>query len=65
MSSTGPSNAAKALIEFIGTFFLVGVIGLVIGQDGGSTELDAFAIAGVLAALIYMGRYLVGTITLS
>ena len=55
MSSIGPSNAAKALIEFVGTFFLVGVIGLVIGQVGGSTELDAFAIAAVLAALIYMG----------
>ncbi len=55
MSSTGPSNAAKALIEFIGTFFLVGVIGLVVGQTNGSTELDAFAIAAALTALVYMG----------
>jgi len=54
MSCSEPTNAAKAIIEFIGTFFLVGVVGLVIGQGGGSA-FDAFAIAGVLAALIYMG----------
>ena len=50
-----PSAAAKAVIEFIGTFFLVGVVGLAIGQITPGGELDAFAIAAVLAALIYMG----------
>lgn len=56
MSASAPSLAVKALIEFIGTFFLVGVVGLVIGQvTPGGGELDAFAIAGALAALIYMG----------
>lgn len=56
MSASSPSLAAKVTIEFIGTFFLVGVIGLVVGQvTPGGGELDAFAIAGALMALIYMG----------
>lgn len=56
MPQPAPSLAAKAIIEFIGTFFLVGVVGLVIGQvTPGGGELDAFAIAAALAALIYMG----------
>ena len=55
MSAKEPSAAAKAIIEFIGTFFLVGVVGLAIGQITPGGELDAFAIAAVLAALIYMG----------
>jgi aquaporin Z len=56
MPAPAPSLTVKALIEFIGTFFLVGVVGLAIGQiTPGGGELDAFAIAGALAALIYMG----------
>lgn len=55
MSTFEPPKFAKAIIEFIGTFFLVGVIGLAIGQGGTDVEFDAFAIAGALIALIYMG----------
>ena len=55
MPSNGPTYAAKAIIEFVGTFFLVGVIGLAIAQPNEGGNFDAFAIAGALTALIYMG----------
>ncbi|MCH2161227.1 MAG: aquaporin [Phycisphaerales bacterium] len=55
MSDRSPSLAVKSLIEFLGTFFLVCVIGLVIGRETGSELVDAIAIAGVLTALIYAG----------
>src|SRR4051812_25060449 len=42
----------KYVIEFIGTFFLV----LVIGLSGG----NALAIGGILAAMVYMGGYISG-----
>ena len=60
MSASQPSIATKAIVEFVGTFFLVGVVGLAVGQIGQSVEFDAFAIAGVLVALIYMGAPISG-----
>src|SRR6266480_3189969 len=48
----GGAMSQKYLIEFIGTFFLV----LVVGLSGG----NALAIGGVLAAMVYMGGYVSG-----
>lgn len=48
---------AKILTEFIGTFFLVLVIGLAVA--GGSPSAP-FAIGGALIALVYMGGHISG-----
>ena len=55
MTERSPTLAVKALVEFLGTFFLVSVIGLVIVQKIGNPMAEALAIAGVLTALIYAG----------
>ncbi|MBK5285229.1 MAG: aquaporin [Bacteroidia bacterium] len=48
----------KYIIEFIGTFFLVLVIGMTAYQQvlfGSSQLLAAVAIGGILMAVVYMG----------
>ena len=60
MSSPSPSVGVKSIIEFIGTFFLVGAVGLAIGQSASGPLVDAVSIAAVLTAAIYMGSHLSG-----
>ena len=60
MSGSSPSFGTKAIIEFIGTFFLVGVVGLAIGEPSTDRLTDAVSIAAVLTAAIYMGSRLSG-----
>jgi aquaporin Z len=58
----GPSMLAKCLTEFLGTFFLVLTIGLVI--KGNKTDepfaLAPLAIGAVLMAMVYMGGHVSG-----
>ena len=53
-------TTAKLIAEFVGTFFLVFIIGMMLLDPGGTPELAPFAIAGVLIAMIYAGYHISG-----
>lgn len=50
----------KYAVEFIGTFFLVLVIGLTVMNPGGAGAMAPLAIAGVLMVMIYAGGHVSG-----
>lgn len=50
----------KLVVEFIGTFFLVLTIGLVVIEPGGAGALAPLAIGGVLTVLVYAGGHISG-----
>jgi aquaporin Z len=50
----------KYLVEFIGTFFLVATIGLVVLQPGGAGDMAPLAIGAVLMVMIFAGGYVSG-----
>lgn len=50
----------KLVVEFIGTFFFVLTIGLVIIEPGGAGALAPLAIGSALAVLVYAGGHISG-----
>ncbi|MEK7728228.1 MAG: aquaporin, partial [candidate division KSB1 bacterium] len=50
----------KYLVEFIGTFFLVLVIGLSVIEPGGAGAMAPLAIGATLMVMVYAGGHLSG-----
>ncbi len=53
-------KAAKYLVEFVGTFFLVLTIGMTVIDPGGAGSMAPLAIASVLMAMVYAGGHISG-----
>ena len=53
-------TARKALVEFIGTFFLVFTIGMTVINPGGAGPMAPLAIGAVLMVMIYAGGHVSG-----
>jgi aquaporin Z len=57
---TGGMNVGKYLVEFIGAFFLVFTIGMVVIDPGGAGAMAGLAVASVLMVMVYAGGHVSG-----